>query len=89
MRQRKTKFCSVIYFPCCPDSSAVPGNDPLYGCETDSSSRKIDLRVEPLKWTKQSVCVRIIETGAVIPDKIDCFAAFIPATELDVCRVFA
>ena len=87
--QRETEFRSLIHRSGCPDSSTVPGDNPLHGRQSYTGSGKIRLRMEALEWTEQPVRIRGVKSCAVVPDEKDCLFTFIPATELDPRRILS
>ena len=63
-----------------PNAASVPKDDPLHYGKSDTGSFKFRLAVNPLKYAEQFVCILHVESGSVIPDRIDGFI-------IPVCRI--
>src|SRR5687768_14365390 len=51
-RQGKEEYCSLTHHRLCPDSPAVPVNDPLHSCQPDAGSWEFRAGMKALERSK-------------------------------------
>ena len=66
-----------------PDPPTVTLDNTLHRCQPDARAFELFGTMQPLEHAEQFACVRRVEAGSVIPDKIDLVAFHLVTADLD------
>src|SRR5580698_3666348 len=85
-RKGKVKRGSLVGRSLGPSLAAMSLNDPPHGRQANTRARKIPIRVQPLKRTKQLAFISRVEAGTVIANYERRLSLDLDPKELDQCR---